>query len=150
MALSYEASLAQVSQRMTEHRNGLEAERQHALVLRRQIEALLQRISALPTAFDEEDRAYVQSQLQANHDMCEKLEKEMRAEEARRKEREELFRCMKSAIDERTRVLESDDDCLSSHPQMLQYFARKQVSLQTLLRAKEEENLSMVTRTSTC
>jgi len=150
MALSYEATLAQVSQRMTERRNSFEAERQHALVLRRQLEALLQRISALPTAFDEEDRACVQSQLQANHEKCEKLEKEMRAEEARRKEREELFRCMKCAIEERTRVLEDDDDCLSAHPEMLQYFARKQVSLQTLLRAKEEESLSTVSRTSTC
>ena len=150
MALSDEASFAQVRQRMTERRNSLEAERQHVLGLRRQLEALLQRISALPTAFDDEDRTYVQSQLQANHEKCEKLEKEMRAEEARQREREELFRCMESAIEKRTRVLEDDDECLSSHPEMLQYFARKQVSLQALLRAKEKESLAAINCTSTC
>lgn len=139
MELSYAASLAQVSKRMTERRIDLEAERHHALLQRQQLEALLQRISALPSAFDDEDRTHVQRQLQANHEKCLKLEKEMRAEVARRKEREELFRCMKSAIEERTRILEDDDECLSSHPDMLQYFARKQVSLQALLRAKEDE-----------
>ena len=48
---------------------------------------------------------------------------------------------MLGAMNERTRILEQDDDCLSGHPEMLQYFARKQLILQRLLTAKMEESM---------
>jgi hypothetical protein len=107
---------------------------------RTQLARLLQRISATPSAFDSEDRAFVESQLSANRAKSAKLENDIKINEAKIKEREELFRCMNAAMDERARVLEEDDACLSAHPEMLQFFARKQVSLRALLEAKIHES----------
>ena len=96
---------------------------------------------AATSAFDEEDCEHVQKQI-ADHDAhLEILIRASREEEAKRREREELFRCMLGAMNERTRILEQDDDCLSGHPEMLQYFARKQLILQRLLTAKMEESM---------
>jgi hypothetical protein len=107
---------------------------------RAQLLRLLERVASTPSAFDGEDRAFVESQIGANRARASKLADEIKANEARMREREELFSFMSAAIDERTRVLEEDDSCLSAHPELLQFFARKQVSLQALLQAKIRES----------
>lgn len=141
MTTVYDASLTELSRRIAGRRMQLEEERTKTEARNKQLQALLGRIRSLPGAFDEEDCRRVEEQIevQAAHllDIC----RIVQLDEAKRKEREQLFRCMVGAINDRTRILEEDDECLKAHPDMLQYFARKQVSLQTLLKAKMEESM---------
>ena len=139
MEWSYEATLIQLRTRMSDRKLEQEQERSNVDAHKCRLAKLLQRITNTPSAFDEEDKRCVQAQIGANEARSINLEKEIRNSELRHREREELFRYMSSAILERTRILEEDDVCLSSHPDMLQFFARKQVSLQALLEAKVRE-----------
>ena len=141
MTETYEATLREFGRRIADRRVQNEDDRKTAEALKKQLQALLQRMRAATSAFDEEDCEHVQKQI-ADHDAhLEILIRASREEEAKRREREELFRCMLGAMNERTRILEQDDDCLSGHPEMLQYFARKQLILQRLLTAKMEESM---------
>lgn len=106
---------------------------------REQLQALFKRFEATPQFFDDEDRQRVRDELVRNEEKREHLERELRAEETRRRERKELIRAMKTAIAQRTTVLE-DESCLAQHPDMLKFFARKQISLQALLAQKEDED----------
>lgn len=140
MAESYETTLLRLKERAEEKRRHQQEERIKIDAQKAQLLRLLERISSTPGAFDSEDRSFVEAQISANRAKSLKLEGEIKTNEARIKEREELFWCMNAAIDERTRILEEDDACLSEHPEMLQFFARKQVSLQALLQAKIRES----------
>jgi hypothetical protein len=155
MTETYEASLAELSRRIAGRRARLEEERCVAEARKKQLQGLLQRMTTLSTAFDEEDCEHVRKQIAVHEARLDDLARAVQEEESKRREREQLFHCMVGAINDRTRVLEQDDDCLSAHPEMLHFFARKQLSLQSLLRAKMEESLeeggeSCARRKSTC
>jgi len=139
MASSYEQTLAQLTQSLEDRY--LQQINEHRSIEKQKLQLtnLLARIVALPAAFDSEDREHVEQQLHANVKRMSKLKKDMELHEIKRKEQAEVFRCMNAAIRERARVLEEDDACLSIHPDMLQFFARKQVGLQSLLDSKMRE-----------
>ena len=140
--MTYEASLAELSRRIAGRRAQLEEDQKSTEARKRQLHALLQRMKALTSAFDEEDCGYVTKQIECHEVHLQDLARVVREDEVKRKEREQLFRCMLGAMNDRTRILEQDDECLSAHPEMLQYFARKQLSLQSLLKAKMEESMA--------
>ena len=137
----YDASLAELSRRIAGRRIQLEEERKRTETCKKQLHVLLRRIKSLPGAFDEEDCRHVEKQIELHDVHLQEICRIVQLDEAKRKEREQLFHCMVGAINDRTRVLEEDDDCLNAHPEMLQYFARKQVNLQSLLKAKMEESM---------
>ena len=140
MAESYDRTLARLRERADETRRQQHEERAFVDAQKAQLLRLLERVTSTPSAFDGEDRAFVESQISANRARAAVLADEIKASEARMREREDLFSCMSAAIEERTRILEEDDSCLSAHPELLQFFARKQVSLQALLQAKIRES----------
>ena len=142
MTPAYEASLACLSARIAKRRALMESEFQLLSGQKKQLMAMLQRMESLSSAFDDEDRQCVTAQVQHHESRLCVLAQEMKEDDTKRKEREEVFRCMHSAITGRSRVLEEDDACLSAHPEMLEFFARKQISLQALLKAKMEEHCS--------
>ena len=56
------------------------------------------------------------------------------------KEKENLYIMMGDIIQQRSKILEQDNDCLAAHPEMTKYFAKKQIKLKNMLSigAKEE------------
>lgn len=141
MTETYEASLHELSRRIASRRLRMEEDRKVAELRKSQLLTLLQRMRSLSSAFDDEDCSRVEQQIAVHNASLAELARKAVEEETKRKEREQLFRCMLGAINDRTRVLEQDDDCMSAHPEMLQYFAEKQLSLQSLLKRKMEESL---------
>lgn len=139
MTHAYERALQDISARIVARRVALDNERQQLHARKTQVQRLLERMHGCASAFDDEDRAQVQVHLQRYDLELERLEETLRADEAKRREREEVFKLMLTAIQDRTAILEEDDECLSAHPEMLQFFARKQISLQKLLQGKMEE-----------
>jgi hypothetical protein len=139
MAEAYENALHDISARIIARRAALDEERQVIILRRQQLMRLCERMQEKTSAFDAEDRAQVQAYIAQYDKQLQGLEARMQADEQRRREREEVFKHMLGAIQDRTLILEQDDDCLSAHPEMCQFFARKQISLQALLKGKMEE-----------
>lgn len=141
MTQSYEEILKELNMHFATRQQ--ENERNRSLIALRhtQLSTLLQNITQCSNAFDEEDRNTIQEQLLANEQEAQNLETEIAHQDEQRKEQDILFKCMELAIQERSKILERDDECLSSHPQMLQFFARKQVSLQMLLASKMKNSV---------
>jgi chromosome segregation ATPase len=137
---SYDASLDDLSKRIAQRRAQLDEQRRALQARREQVLRLLERIDKHASAFDAEDRELVLAQLRVYDQKLSEVQKLIAADEARRKERDQVFACMRAAIDQRTKILEDVDDCLHEHPEMLRFFARKQVSLQAMLRAKMEQS----------
>uniref|UniRef100_A0A6C0C2Z0 Uncharacterized protein n=1 Tax=viral metagenome TaxID=1070528 RepID=A0A6C0C2Z0_9ZZZZ len=122
-----------------------ENEKKRALIARKrtQLTTLLHKVTNSSNAFDDEDRNMIQLQLKTNEQEAVQLEAEIAQHNAQSKEENTLFKCMEVAIQERSKILEIDDECLTSHPDMLHFFARKQVSLQMLLASKMTNSAQM-------
>ena len=125
------------------------ARKQHLLAARRKhdescssLVQLLEKMQSRGSAFDDEDAARVREEIQRHRQQIEAINAKISAEDEQRREKEELFRAMFGAIAQRAQTLEEDDACLSGHPDMLKYFARKQLSLRRLLESKMHETVA--------
>lgn len=140
-AVGYEQSIQELTRRIAERRASLERERHAEEAQCARLQKLLGTMKSMSDAFDAEDCAQVQAQIDARTARLHALRAKAREEEQQRKEKELLFRSMYTAIDARAKLLEEDDDCLNDNPEMLQFFARKQMNLRTLLQEKIDESL---------
>ena len=100
---------------------------------RASLQSLYQKIASRNHAFDDEDRECVTAELRKHEERLANIDAQIMAEEEQRSEREDLYRTMFEAIRKRAEILEEDEACLSSHPDMLRFFAKKQVMLRKLL-----------------
>lgn len=141
MTQSYEEIFKELNAHFAAQQQENEERRANIALKRLQLSNLLHSITQSSTAFDDEDRDMIQLQLQNNEQDAIKLETEITKQDAQRKEENTVFKCMEMAIQERCKILEKDDECLSSHPEVLQFFARKQVSLQKLLASKMKNSV---------
>ena len=94
---------------------------------------LLAHIRHSSHVFDQEDASRVEDSLARKLEELEALRTSYEQDETRLRERERVVTSMHAAIEERPRVLEEGNDALGSDPQLLQYFAKKQLSLRELL-----------------
>ena len=145
MTQSYEDILKELNAHFAAQQQENEKRRADIALKRSQLSNLMRNITQSSNAFDEEDRHMIQLQLQANEQEAIKLEVEIAKQDAQHKEENTVFKCMELAIKERSKILERDDECLSSHPEILQFFARKQVSLQMLLATKMRNSVQSAT-----
>ena len=136
MAHNYEDILKDLSFKFAQQRMQNETKRADIMTKRVQLNNLLDNITKNSNALDEEDKPTVLLELKANEAEAAQLESDIIKQDAQRKEQETVFKCMELAIQERSKILEGDDACLSAHPGILQFFARKQVTLQMLLASK--------------
>lgn len=101
---------------------------------------LVQEMQKSP-AFDPEDVSTVEDQIKKHTKQHSLLAKHMEEEEASRQAHEELFAYLNVVIEDRQRILDSADGnshILATHPELLQYLARKQLNLQKLMADKLE------------
>ena len=140
-ALTYEDSIQELSRRIAERRAALESERVAAESQCIRLQKLLEIMKTMTDVFDAEDCSQVQAQVAGRVQQLQSLRSREREEEQQRKEKEQLFRSMLTAIDARAQLLEQDDECLNENPEMLQFFARKQMNLRALLQLKIDESL---------
>lgn len=141
MAHNYEEILQDLSFKFAKQREQNETKRADIMTKQKQLNNLLHNISQNSNAFDEEDKNIVVLEIKANEAEAAQLESDIIKQDAQRKEQETVFKCMELAIQERSKILEGDDACLSAHPNILQFFARKQVTLQMLLASKMKSSV---------
>ena len=101
---------------------------------------LVQEMQKSP-AFDPEDVSTVEDQIKSHAKQHSKLAKHMEEEEVSRQAHEELFVYLNDVIEDRQRILDSVDgssSVLATHPELLQYLARKQLNLQKIMADKLE------------
>ena len=140
-ALTYEDSIQELSRRIAERRAALESERVVAESQCARLQKLHETMKTMADVFDAEDCAHVQAQVTARMQSLQALRSKVQEEEQQRRDKELLFRSMYTAIDARAQLLEQDDECLNENPDMLQFFARKQMNLRALLQKKIDESL---------
>lgn len=138
---SYAATIQQLSTRIEERRRDLEREREAHENQCTRLRTLYDTMRSKTGVFDEEDCQQVQAQITARQERMEVLRDRAREQEQQRLEQERLYAAMYAVIDARAQVLEHDENCLNANPQMLQFFARKQMNLRRLLQEKMEEAL---------
>lgn len=139
---SYAMSIQELTKRMAIKRTKLDEDQKNVLDKQKSLRELLKRMHSAASAFDTEDCAQVEKQILLHETELTRLKREADGLEMKRKEREQIFKSMYAAINERTRILEQDDLCMSLHPDMLKYFAKKQINLQSLLKNKIENTIS--------
>lgn len=148
MTQSYEDILKELSAQFSEQYKDLEKKRSTLHAQISQLTGLLQTVNKHTGAFDAEDSSVIEAHINTAKEHIVQLEADMAKHDAQRKEQTALFKCMEKAIQERCQILEGGDGCLGEHPELLQFFARKQVSLQLLLASKMRD--SCATQSSTC
>ena len=99
----------------------------------RDLDKLRAKLEENRNVFDSEDIEQLELARQARMHEIEKLKKAFKKKEEHNKDKEELWTSMKSAIEQRSLLLEEANDCLTAHPQMTRYFAKKQNKLKSLL-----------------
>lgn len=84
-------------------------------------------------AFDRDDVAMVDEEIEAHREASKEMKKSLEAAHARQEAHARLFRDMAVTLSGRSAVLEQENDVLAQHPRLLERLAVKQLELEGLL-----------------
>ena len=96
-------------------------------------EAPQQQAGAGVGAFDRDDVAMVDEEIEAHREIFKEMHKMLEAAHARQEVHARLFRDMAVTLSGRSAVLEQENDVLAQHPRLLERLAVKQLALEGLL-----------------
>jgi hypothetical protein len=137
----YTICIEELLRRIDERKENLRAQEASVVKACGQLQSLLDCMRSHVSIFDDEDRDRVSQEIALHQQKIQSIRDEGLVQDAQRTEKETLFKAMLNAITQRTQVLEQEDELLLEHPDMLKYFARKQLSLRKLLESKIAQTL---------
>lgn len=108
------------------------------LALREQVNALegLERLRSRMEidAFDDEDRDGVTSAIKVRHVACEELRVRLETLEAQERAYAELREKVSKTLEGREAVLDTENEVLMAHPDLLAKLARKQLEIESIVK----------------
>ena len=108
------------------------------LALREEINALegLERLKARMEvdAFDDEDRDHVTSVIEVRHNACEDLRVRIESLKAQEKAYAALREKVSKTLEGREAVLETENEVLTAHPDLLAKLAKKQLEIEGIVK----------------
>lgn len=112
------------------------------LALREQVNALegLERLRSRMEvdAFDDEDRDGVTSAIKVRHAACEELRVRLETLEAQERAYAELREKVSKTLEGREAVLDTENEVLMAHPDLLAKLARKQLEIESIVQRHRE------------
>ena len=97
------------------------------------LQNLKEKFTQNPDLFDNEDIGQIEIEIENRSCKIEVLDAEYKRISDVQKEKHKLFEVMQNTIQQRSEVLEKDNECLTAHPEMTKYFAKKQNKLRNML-----------------
>ena len=141
----FETSLRSLQRRIDEKQTAYRAELEAETAAVVALQSLRARVLECRGAFDEEDACRIEACVQQHQRRRQELEREHSQRNILRQEKEVLFENMYRTMNERSTVLDAEDngsDVLKQHRELLQFFAQKQVTMQSMLRREVDELLA--------
>ena len=99
----------------------------------RMLAEVQQQAGGVSGAFDRDDVAMVDEEIQGHREASKEMKKSLEAAHARQEAHARLFRDMAVTLSGRSAVLEQENDVLAQHPRLLERLAVKQLELEGLL-----------------